>query len=321
MAELTEKCRALIDAPNYAYLATVDADGAPQVSPVWIDRDGDTILVNTATGRVKDRNMRHEPRVALSIADLDEPVRQERHPRPRRRHRRGRRGDGPHRQAGQEVHGRRRLRRAQRQGGSRDLPHRAPARHRPGLSSLLYLSRAEVAGLLPPVAEQLDLVEATYRAVAAGRVELPPKPGVHPRKDAFIHAMPAYLADDDVVALKWVAGYPENPARGLPYISGLVVLNDAETGLPVAIMDGAEITAARTAAASGVCVRRWAPPGLEHGGDRRRRRAGPLPRGAPARAEPRRADPRLRPAPRADRGARRRRGRLVAGRRRRRART
>jgi alanine dehydrogenase len=129
------------------------------------------------------------------------------------------------------------------------------------LSALLYLSRAEVAGLLPPVAEQLDLVEATYRAVAAGRVELPPKPGVHPRKDAFIHAMPAYLADDDVVALKWVSGYPENPARGLPYISGLVVLNDADTGLPVAIMDGAEITAARTAAASGVCVRRWAPPG------------------------------------------------------------
>ena len=73
MAELTEKCRALIDAPNYAYLATVDADGAPQVSPVWIDRDGDTILVNTATGRVKDRNMRNDPRVALSIADLANP--------------------------------------------------------------------------------------------------------------------------------------------------------------------------------------------------------------------------------------------------------
>lgn len=129
------------------------------------------------------------------------------------------------------------------------------------MSALLYLSRVEVAGLLPPVAEQLDLVEATYRAVAAGRVELPPKPGVHPRKDAFVHAMPAYLADDDVVALKWVSGYPENPARGLPYISGLIVLNDADTGLPTAIMDGAEITAARTAAASGVCVRRWAPPG------------------------------------------------------------
>jgi ornithine cyclodeaminase/alanine dehydrogenase len=127
--------------------------------------------------------------------------------------------------------------------------------------TLLYLRRDEVAALLPPIAEQLDLVEETYRAVGAGRVELPPKPGIHPRKDSFIHAMPAYLMDEDVAALKWVAGYPANKERGLPYISGLIVVNDAETGLPTAIMDGAEITAARTAAASGVCIRRWAPEG------------------------------------------------------------
>jgi ornithine cyclodeaminase/alanine dehydrogenase-like protein (mu-crystallin family) len=127
--------------------------------------------------------------------------------------------------------------------------------------SLLYLRRDEVALLLPPVAAQLDLVEETYRAVGAGRVELPPKPGVHPRKDSFIHAMPAYLMDEDVAALKWVAGYPANKERGLPYISGLIVVNDAETGLPVSIMDGAEITAARTAAASGVCIRQWGPEG------------------------------------------------------------
>ena len=129
------------------------------------------------------------------------------------------------------------------------------------MSPLVFLSRAEVAGLLPDVHEQLDLVERSYRALAAGRVELPPKPGVHPRKDSFLHAMPAYLRDEDVVTLKWVAGYPANKERGLPYITGLIVVNDAETGLPVAIMDGAEITAARTAAASGVCVRRFAPEG------------------------------------------------------------
>jgi alanine dehydrogenase len=127
--------------------------------------------------------------------------------------------------------------------------------------SLLYLSREEVAGLLPDIPAQLDLVEATYRSVGAGRVELPPKPGIHPRKDSFIHAMPAYLRDEDVASLKWVAGYPGNKERGLPYISGLIVLNDAGTGLPLAVMDGAEITAARTAAASGVCIRRWAPDG------------------------------------------------------------
>jgi alanine dehydrogenase len=127
--------------------------------------------------------------------------------------------------------------------------------------SLLYLRRDEVAALLPPLPEQLDLVEQTYESVAAGHVELPPKPGIHPRKDSFIHAMPAYLRDEDVAALKWVAGYPENKARGLPYISGLIVLNEPDTGLPAAVMDGAEITAARTAAASGVCIRKWAPGG------------------------------------------------------------
>jgi alanine dehydrogenase len=126
---------------------------------------------------------------------------------------------------------------------------------------LLYLRREEVAALLPPLPEQLDLVEQTYESVAAGRVELPPKPGIHPRKDSFIHAMPAYLRDEDVAALKWVAGYPQNKALGLPYISGLIVLNEPDTGLPAAVMDGAEITAARTAAASGVCIRKWAPDG------------------------------------------------------------
>jgi alanine dehydrogenase len=126
---------------------------------------------------------------------------------------------------------------------------------------LLYLTRAEVAALLPPPLDQIDLVEETYRAMARGRVELPPKPGVHPRENAFIHAMPAYLRDRDVATIKWVSGYPENPAHGLPYISGLIVVNDADTGVPEAVLDAAEITAARTAAASGVCVRHWAPDG------------------------------------------------------------
>jgi ornithine cyclodeaminase/alanine dehydrogenase len=126
---------------------------------------------------------------------------------------------------------------------------------------LLYLTRAEVAALLPPLLEQVDLCEHTYRAMAAGRVELPPKPGIHPRPDSFLHAMPAYLADDDIAALKWVSGYPANPERGLPYISGLIIVNDAGTGVPESVLDGAEITAARTAAASGACIRRWAPGG------------------------------------------------------------
>ena len=68
-AKLNAKAVRLIEGKNFAFLATIMPDGAPHVAPVWIDREGDTILVNTAMGRVKQRNVTREPRVALSIAD------------------------------------------------------------------------------------------------------------------------------------------------------------------------------------------------------------------------------------------------------------
>jgi alanine dehydrogenase len=125
--------------------------------------------------------------------------------------------------------------------------------------SLRVVDRETVAAALPPIVEQVELAARVYRALARGEVEMPPKIGVHPRPDAFLHAMPAYLRDLDVVAMKWVSGYPENPAQGLPAISGVMVVNDASTGIPLAVLDGAEITAARTAAASGACVQAFAP--------------------------------------------------------------
>jgi PPOX class probable F420-dependent enzyme len=72
MAALDDKAKAIIDKPNLAYVATVMADGSPQVTPVWVERDGDTITFNTATGRVKWRNMRRDPRIALTIVDRDD---------------------------------------------------------------------------------------------------------------------------------------------------------------------------------------------------------------------------------------------------------
>jgi PPOX class probable F420-dependent enzyme len=71
MGKLSEKARAKVEAPNFGYLATVMPDGSPQVSPVWVDLEGDRVLINTAQGRVKEQNMRREPRVAISIADKD----------------------------------------------------------------------------------------------------------------------------------------------------------------------------------------------------------------------------------------------------------
>ena len=70
---LNPKERELFERPNFAHLATVNADGSPQVSPVWVDLVGDRIRVNTAVGRVKDRNVRRDPRVALSLHDQGDP--------------------------------------------------------------------------------------------------------------------------------------------------------------------------------------------------------------------------------------------------------
>lgn len=127
--------------------------------------------------------------------------------------------------------------------------------------ALTWLDSAAVRELLPPLDEQLDLVHETYVAAARGRVELPPKPGLHPRDGAFLNAMPARLMDRDVVAMKWVAAYPANRALGLPTVSGLILVNDAATGLPELVMDAEEITAVRTAVASGVAIRALAPAG------------------------------------------------------------
>jgi alanine dehydrogenase len=92
---------------------------------------------------------------------------------------------------------------------------------------------------------------------------MPPKIGVHPREDAFIHAMPAYLSGADAVGLKWVAGYPGNQELGLPYIHGLFVLSDAATGRPLAVMDATWITEVRTAAASMLGIRALAERPVE----------------------------------------------------------
>ena len=120
---------------------------------------------------------------------------------------------------------------------------------------ILYLSKNEVAecGLTMP--EVIEAVEQAFREKGEGRVEMPPKPGVHSRPNSFIHAMPAYIAATGALGVKWVAGYPENGRRDLPYISGLVVLNNPDTGLPLAVMDCVWITAMRTGAATAVAAR------------------------------------------------------------------
>jgi PPOX class probable F420-dependent enzyme len=76
MAEtIPEKYLDLFKKPAFAHLGTLMRDGSPQVTPVWVDHDGKYVRVNSALGRVKDKNMRRDPRVSLAIQDPDNPYR------------------------------------------------------------------------------------------------------------------------------------------------------------------------------------------------------------------------------------------------------
>jgi PPOX class probable F420-dependent enzyme len=75
MAEIPQAYRDLFDKKSFAHIATVGADGAPQVTPVWIDQEGPYIRFNTARGRVKTQNLERTPKIALSVQDPENPYR------------------------------------------------------------------------------------------------------------------------------------------------------------------------------------------------------------------------------------------------------
>ncbi len=121
--------------------------------------------------------------------------------------------------------------------------------------SVLYLSKSDVEAVNLSMAEIIDGLDRMFVEKGEGRVEMPPKPGIHTQPDAFIHAMPAYIPSLESAGMKWVSGYPENQKKGLPYISGLLILNDPETGVPICVMDCTWITAMRTGAATAVAAK------------------------------------------------------------------
>ena len=125
---------------------------------------------------------------------------------------------------------------------------------------ILYLSQADVAKVNLDMATVISLLETAFREKGAGKVEMPPKPGIHTMPDAFIHAMPAFIPSLRSAGIKWVSGYPDNHKLGLPYITGLLILNDVETGIPYAVMDCAWITAYRTGAATALAAKYLARP-------------------------------------------------------------
>jgi len=145
------------------------------------------------------------------------------------------------------------------EGGEEGQPihaeHALPDGIRVTRNELLYLSTADVEKVGLPMKTIVKAVEDVFLEKGEGRTEMPPKPGIHPVKDSFIHAMPAYVPSMKAAGMKWVAGFPSNQKRGLPYVSGLLVLNDPETGLPLCVMDCTWVTAKRTGAATAVAAK------------------------------------------------------------------
>ena len=73
---LPDDIKQLVSGPNFAHLASLMSDGSPQVAPVWVDLERDTILVGTGEGSLKAKNTRRDPRVALSVIAMDNPYRE-----------------------------------------------------------------------------------------------------------------------------------------------------------------------------------------------------------------------------------------------------
>ncbi len=120
------------------------------------------------------------------------------------------------------------------------------------MSTLLYLGRDQVIATGVTMAAVMVAVRDAFTARGEGRAQAPPKSAIYPHADGFLNAMPASVPS--AAGIKWVSAYTNNASKGLPNIHALIVLNEVETGRPLAVMDGGWITAMRTGAVSGLCA-------------------------------------------------------------------
>jgi ornithine cyclodeaminase/alanine dehydrogenase len=120
---------------------------------------------------------------------------------------------------------------------------------------IVFLTGKETMSVGLTEAEIMELVRNVLISHSDKNVELPPKIGVHPYKGAISIAMPAFVKNMGALGCKWISDSPRNYARGLPYLTGIIVVNDPETCVPLAIMDASWITKVRTAAATGLAAK------------------------------------------------------------------
>lgn len=127
---------------------------------------------------------------------------------------------------------------------------------------MLYLSEGDERRVELDVNAVIDVLEEVHVARKEGRVQMPPKPGLRPvGKAGFVDGYPAFVEGTEYLGIKWLSGYFANPAKGLPFINGLIILNDTQTGVPLCVMSCGYLTALRTAGIHGVGLRRLVAPG------------------------------------------------------------
>ncbi|MDF1532362.1 MAG: alanine dehydrogenase [ANME-2 cluster archaeon] len=121
--------------------------------------------------------------------------------------------------------------------------------------NILWLTKREVEELVN-IYDVIPAVEVAFREHGLDRVQMPPKMYLDFKAhNGDLRAMPGYLEGPDIAGVKLVNVHPDNPARGLPTVMALMVLNSTETGAPLAVMDGTTLTDLRTGAAGGVAAK------------------------------------------------------------------
>ncbi len=136
-----------------------------------------------------------------------------------------------------------------------------------GSNEFIFLSQEDVLATGLDMGRVIGIIESVLGLHDSGEVNLPSKVilDLGERERGRINAMPAYVGGEfEMAGMKWIAGFPKNPAKyGIPRAHALTILNDAETGVPLAIMDGTYISAMRTGAVTGVGAKYLANPDSE----------------------------------------------------------
>lgn len=119
----------------------------------------------------------------------------------------------------------------------------------------LLLTREEIEKLFK-MRDAISVVERTFRSYALGKAKMPEKSYLYlPHYKGDFRSMPALVSDQDAVGVKWVNVHTENYKKSLPTVMGMIVLGDAKTGFPIAVMDGTYLTNLRTGAVGAVAAK------------------------------------------------------------------